>query len=160
MSSESQVLRGAIGDIFARHNSTLNFSLVTSKNVKRKDSDIQFAVTVLLVDLASCDQNFDAQEYETICVGLKRLFGTTPAQVKDLVHQAKLTLGNLRGLERFANLLREHLSEDEKVKVFEVIDEVIKADGVEDGFEIFLRMKFASMLGVKIEGVGQLKIEE
>ncbi len=111
--------------------------------------ECELALTVLLVDLASCDQNFDMNEYNVIRQGLMRVFGTSHDEISSLVNQARSTLANLRGVDNFARILNENLDEDGKKQVMEVIDDVIHCDGVEDGFETYLREKFKSMLNLE-----------
>lgn len=118
---------------------------------KRKVSkiDLEIALTVLLVDLASCDQNFDQQEYIIISKALKEMFGTSKSEVSNLVNQAELVLKNYRGSTSFIETLRDNLDNEEKALVVNIIDDIIAADGVEDGFETYLRAKFTDMLGVE-----------
>ena len=110
--------------------------------------ELEVALAVLLVDLASCDDNFEPQEFTVIQEGLSRLFGTSKEEVSSLVNQAKTILANLRGSTSSAELLHEHLSDEQKEAVLCVIDQVIDADGVEDGFEVYLRHKFRDLLGL------------
>ena len=106
---------------------------------------------MLLVELAGSDQNFDAREYNVISNGLRRIFGTTKDEVAALINQATLNLAHLRGTGRFATLLKDNMTLEERQVVMEVIEEVIAADGVEDGFETYLRHKFSDLLGVPLQ---------
>ncbi|MCB0328125.1 MAG: TerB family tellurite resistance protein [Bdellovibrionales bacterium] len=115
-------------------------------NVAKRD--IELAVTVLLVDLASSDQDFDPAEYQVIVRGLMRMFGTPKHEVSALVNQAQNVLRNMRGIGRFGATLKDNLSLDERETVMDVIEEVIAADGVEDDYEIFLRQKLKGLLGL------------
>ncbi len=125
-----------------------------SKQKKKRNvptADLELAFTVLLVDMASCDQNFAPDEYLIIGGGLRRLFGTPKERVKALVNQANMVLANLRGTSRFAQLLRDNLDQEEKQAILETLDELIGSDGLEDGFEVYLRTKFADLLGMPTE---------
>ncbi|RMD86622.1 MAG: hypothetical protein D6808_02930 [Candidatus Dadabacteria bacterium] len=110
--------------------------------------DLEFAAAVLLVDLASIDQNFDMVEYQAIVNGLNRIFGTTHEEVQEMVNRANRVLKQLRGTSRFGELLRKNLPETERKAIMDLINEVIMADGKEDGYEIYLREKFKEMLGL------------
>jgi len=110
--------------------------------------ELELALTVMLVDLASCDQKFEQREYQLIFSGLHKIFGTKKEEVQALVNQANILLANLRGVGQFAKILKENLDEEKRKAVLEVIDEMIHADGVEDGFEIYLRHKAATLLGL------------
>jgi uncharacterized tellurite resistance protein B-like protein len=65
------------------------------------------------------------------------------------VNQAVLALQNMRGSTSYIETLRENLDDAQRRAILEVIDDVIDADGVEDGFETYLRTKFADLLGLK-----------
>jgi len=141
---------------------TLNnlFSQNQQKNQKKQnfkrakgvtDKDLEVALTVILVDLASSDQNFEPQEYTVIQKGLARMFGTNKTEVSPLVNQAKIILGNMRGTGSSLKILKENLDLEQRQTVMEIIDEVIDTDGVEDGFEVYLRTKFLDGLGLKEE---------
>lgn len=128
-----------------------------SDEKKVSKRDLELALTVILVDLASADQNFDMQEYNTICSALNRLFGTNPIETKNLINQATLVIKNLRGTSKYAALLKEYLSVEERQKIMSVVDEVICADGVEDGFETYLRHKFAEILQIELKPLNLAK---
>lgn len=120
------------------------------KGKLKNKKDLELALTVLLVELASCDQNFDMPEYHIISLGLYRMFGTSKDQVTALVNQAQTVLGNLRGTSRFAGLLKESLPEEERKAILEIIDDLIMADGQVDGYETYLRHKLAGLLEVPL----------
>ena len=124
------------------------YNLTKTKKTNKKD--LELALTVLLVELASCDEKFQPEEYHLIATGLKRIFGTTKEQVQALVNQATQTLRNLRGTSQFGSLLKENLDEETKTAIMEIIDEVIHADGVVEGFELYFRHKIAGFLGIKL----------
>lgn len=112
-------------------------------------TELHLAVVVILVDLASTDSNFDSREYMTICVGMQRLFGISQATVTKLIAQANQVLASMRGVDRFATLLKEQIDIEKRQQIMQVIDNVIAADGREDDFEIYLKHKFAFLLGLE-----------
>lgn len=125
-------------------------SFTTQKNKPVKKQQLELALTVLLVDLAACDDKFQPEEYQLIANGLRRMFGTTKHQVQALVNQATQVLRNLRGTSSFAQQLKDNLSEDERIAIMDIVEEMIHADGVIDGFEIYLRQKIGDLLGIKV----------
>ena len=147
--NDGNLVFNTIQGIFAEHNLELSKSSGGIKGKQVPKRDLEIALAVLLVDIASADQHFDPAEYNVITNGLRRLFGTSKDQVKALVNQAQVQLSGLRGTNRFADLLRENLSVDEKAAVLDVIEEVIGADGREDGFETYLRQRLVETLGIK-----------
>jgi len=159
--NSKELVQGAIGGIFTADQKpeVKNPTDQGKKKFKRGKAgpdkrELELAVTVLLVDLASCDQNFDPQEYHVIINGLMRIFGTSKDEVSKLINQANLALANLRGVGRFAKLLKDNLDIDTKNTIMEVIEDIIMADGEEDGFETYLRHKFADLLGIPLNAPG------
>lgn len=151
MTSQRNILQTTVADIFQNNEQVISRQLRPAASGKKLNKrDLEVALTVLLVDLAGCDQNFDMQEYNLIQNGLRRVFGTSKTEVTALINQANLTLKNLRGSSRFATLLKDSLDAQQRAVIMEVVEDVIHADGVEDGFETYLRHKFASLLGVEL----------
>lgn len=152
--ARSNILGNAIDTIFA--NSAQNqtqWARNSSKNKGKQPTakkQLELAMAVLLVELASCDQNFEPREYNLIASGLMRVFGTPRSEISALVNRAKLTLENFNGTTRFAELLKNNLDENIRAQIMDVVNDVIMADGIEDGFEIFLRQKFAKILDVSM----------
>ncbi len=114
----------------------------------RPVQDLELAFTVLMVDMAACDQNFTQEEYGIIAAGLKRIFGTSKDKVQGLVNQANTIIASLRGTSRYAALLRDNLDNSEKKAVMETLDELVMSDGEEDGFEKYLRTKLSDLLDI------------
>lgn len=149
-SENGDLIVNTLEKIFDKNEQLLNKRKQFKADKEVSVIDLEVALTVLLVDLASCDQEFDQQEYQVISKGLRRMFGTSKEDVTKLVNQATLVLTNLRGTNRFVELLKDNLDPEEKEMAIQIIDEIIMADGVEDGFETYLRAKFISMLGVEV----------
>jgi uncharacterized tellurite resistance protein B-like protein len=147
----SYVLTNTIQQIFANNTKELKASNLLKGKKKVARTELELALTILLVELASCDQSFDQKEYRLIAAGLRRVFGTCLGDVTALVNRAQVVTQNLRGSKQFSELLRDNISEEHKEQIIEVIDQVIMADGVEDPYETYLRHKFADALGVDLE---------
>ncbi len=154
---ENHLINEALEDLFAKNQKTNHTERAKAKLPQSNKRELELALAVLLVDLASSDQNFDMSEYNTIATGLQRIFGTKPSEIQALINQANLVIKNLRGTSKFAQLLRDSLDQEERDHVMSVIDEVISADGIEDGFETYLRHKFADLLGVQLKELGLKK---
>jgi len=119
------------------------------KRSRVSKADLEFALTILLVELASSDEGFAQAEYNCIMVGMKRVFGTDRFAVQQHINRAVVTLQNLRGTSDYAKLLKENLDRPRLEAVLQAVDDVINADGVQDGFEIYHRQRFARLLGIE-----------
>ncbi|MBX7137761.1 MAG: TerB family tellurite resistance protein [Oligoflexia bacterium] len=145
------ILNDTIRNMFSKNSKALGIDPCFKGKLKRagvKKSDLELALAVMLVDLASCDEHFDQREFECIVGGMYRMFGTPRTEVTALINQAKLEMTNLRGPSKFVELLRDNLDLKQRNMILEIVDETIAADNVQDGFEIYLRDKFAQMLGL------------
>lgn len=145
----SGTVLNAFSSIFEQSEQLLRRQQQQGKLKTIPNNDLHLAVVVILVDLASTDSNFDSREYMTICVGMQRLFGISQAAVTKLISQANQVLASMRGVDRFATLLKEHIDIEKRQQIMQVIDNVIAADGREDDFEIYLKHKFAFLLGLE-----------
>ena len=137
-----------IGSVFAKQEAMQKKKKQLSKEKGLNARELEVALTVILVDLAGADGNFDQSEYSVIGNGLARVFGTAKDEVTALVNQAQIILQGMRGTGSQAAVLKEHLNHEEKIAVMDVIDDLIASDGVEDGFETYLRAKTADQLGL------------
>lgn len=119
----------------------------SGKRSKSLRKELEFALTLVFVDLASCDDNgMDSREYQAILDSMRRIFGIGVTDVQKLVSSAQQVLRNFSGLASFTQLLKENLSEDERRMVQEQIQDIIKADGVKDGFELYFAKKYEKLL--------------
>jgi uncharacterized tellurite resistance protein B-like protein len=113
-------------------------------------AELEFALTIILVELASSDEGFAHEEYNTITLGLRTIFGTERDKVQAYINRSILTLNNLRGTTEYADLLRNNLDKEQLLKIINIIEDVIGADGVEDSYEIYLRSKYRRLFGIDI----------
>lgn len=149
-------LSNSIEQIFSQHQKALSNFQQQQKGKKRATKQqLELALTILLVELASSDQNFDTNEYNQIVSGLKRIFGTDRTSMGALITQANLALANLRGSSQYGELLRENLNLEQRQAVLEVVESVINADGRIDGFELYVRNKIAGLLGLPATALPQ-----
>lgn len=147
------VMSSTMRDIFKANDSIVAKSMGTQGQKKKKGPsglELQESLAVILVDVAMCDQEFSPTEYHQISDGMHRMFGTQKHEVQKLIHQAKLILANMRGCSRQAEIIKNALPESDRAVILEIIDNIIAADGKEDGYEIYLRQKYANLLGIQI----------
>ena len=124
------------------------------RNLRRaatKKSDLELALTIILVDVASCDGSFDQAEYRVISCALRTILGSCRTDMTKLVNQANLALANLRGIGRYAQILCDCLEENERKFILQAVENIIMADGREDDFETYMRHKLTDLLD--LEGV-------
>jgi uncharacterized tellurite resistance protein B-like protein len=115
-------------------------------NNRASSEELEFALTMLLVELASSDNNFDQEEYHTITISLQRVFNTNRNKAKEYINRASVSLSQVRGTTSYAKLLYDNLSLDERKTVIDIIEELISSDGVQDPFEIYHRNRLRHIL--------------
>jgi len=147
-SNNQSAVFNAFNQIFEQNRQLLKQGSGQSKLKKVPTRDLELAVVVILVDLASADSHFDSREFMTICIGMQRLFGISQPEVTALIAQANQVLAGMRGVDKFANLLKEQVDLEKRRQIMEVINNVIAADGREDDFEIYLKHRFHALLGL------------
>jgi uncharacterized tellurite resistance protein B-like protein len=121
---------------------------------------LELALAVLLVELASSDEGFAQKEYQVIILGLNRVFGVPRDRAQRHINEAVTVLKNLRSTAEYALRLREHLSRDDLMLVGRCIDDVMDADGVQDGFEIYHRRRFRELLGIPADNLDKAGIRK
>ena len=134
-------------------NPNSRYSEQIRKNLRKsaaKKLDLELALTIILVDVASCDGEFEQSEYHVISCALRMILGSCRTDMSKLVNQAKLALANLRGISRYAQILCDCLEENERRFILQAVENVIMADGREDDFETYMRHKLADLLDIEI----------
>lgn len=155
MSNSDEIVNKALIGVFKANDRSidnvkkqLGTGVKKQAKTKRNLNDIQLSTTVILVEVAASDETFQLSEYDTIADGLRQLYGTGREEAKKFINQALILRSSLSGNSRHLELLRDNLTEEEKLRIARVIDEIISADGQEDPYEIFLRKRYRRALGL------------
>ena len=107
------------------------------------------ALAVLFAEVAMIDQDFDEREYGFIIKHLGDNFSLEPKEVKGLIAYGTTLIENLQSTEQFTSHLRQNLDSEQRSKLLDVINGLIFADGVEHGFEVYLRDRLKKTLEIK-----------
>ena len=110
------------------------------------------ARAAVFVDMAGIDQNFDPRERRFILKTLQADLKVNQAQAEMLIQKASALL-QLRGSGTFTKALRERLPEKERIKIMSELKELVKADSVVDGFEMYLLQRIAGALDVPLDPI-------
>jgi len=123
--------------------------------IRTKD-EIALAAAVVLIEIASSDHVVDKFERTVIINGLKGLFRVSDETANGLMNRAKAQLSSMRGSSSAAEVLRDSLDVATKRAIAQVIDNLIRCNGVVDGVEVYLRKRFRDILGLTEEMLGQI----
>ena len=118
---------------------------------KSKNVDIPLATAIVLLEVASSDHIVDKFEKSVIHNGLKSIFRISDQAAANLLIQAKTALGNMRSSSAEASMLRDMLDAGSKRAVANLIDSLIRCNGVVDTMEVYLRQRFRALLGLPDE---------
>ncbi len=113
--------------------------------------DVRVATCALLLEMAHIDGVFSDVERRQLFSVMKNEYGLTHDIVEELAEAAQTELENSLDLWKFTHLINKHYSKKEKVRVVEMIWEIVYADGKLDKHEDYLVHKFATLLGIAHE---------
>ena len=123
----------------------------------RSKEEISFATALVLMEIASCDFTVDRFEKNVIHNGLKGLFKLSDEAANNLMSRAKGHLSSMRGSSAHAEALRDSLDLSSKQAVAQIIDNLIRCNGVVTGSEVYLRKRFRDLMGIPEEVLGHIE---
>lgn len=124
-----------------------------------RDAAIRMATAVLMVDVALVDSSFEEVEFERMLGLVKNHFGLSTQAAAELINAANAEADELVSVHEFTELLHQHLDDDEKARVVELLWSTAYADGELNKYENSLVLKVSDMLNVSLDVVMRLKLE-
>jgi uncharacterized tellurite resistance protein B-like protein len=124
------------------------------KGRPRSKDEVSYATTMMLMEVALCDHTIDRFEKTVIHNGLKGLFKLSDEAATNLMNRAKANLSSMRGSSEHVEMLRDSLDVHAKRAVAQIMDNLIRCNGVVTGGEVYLRKRFREILGVPEEMPG------
>ncbi len=128
-----------------------------TKGPARSKEEVTLAAAMVLVEMASSDHTVDKFERTVILNGLKGLFKLSDETANGLITRARAQLSSMRGSSASAEILRDSLDAASKRAFAQVLDNLIRCNGVVDGVEIYLRKRFREILGISDEVLGHFE---
>jgi len=127
---------------------------------KPKDNSyhIKVATCALLIEMASIDDEFSENEKERIIKVCKSEYGFSEEDINELFALAQRELDSRIDLWGLTNLINKHYDTAQKMKVVEMIWEVVYADGNLSAHEDYLIHKFYKMLNLSHEQMIESKM--
>ena len=107
---------------------------------------IQVATCALLLEVANSDDEFSDIERDNIIQILEKDFELSDEYAKELMELSDKEREESIDLWHFTNLINEHYSIEEKIKIIEMVWKVIYADGKLDKHEDHLAHKLSNLL--------------
>lgn len=138
--------RLSIDEIIQRMEQAKNKSKKNSKGI-----DVPLATAIILLEVASSDHVVDKFEKSVIQNGLKSIFNISDQAVNNLLVKARTHLSSMRSSSTEATQLKDILDPTTKKAIAQLIDTLIRCNGVVDSMEVYLRKRFRSILGLADE---------
>jgi uncharacterized tellurite resistance protein B-like protein len=138
--------RLSIDEIIQRMEQAKNNSKKNSKGI-----DVPLATAIILLEVASSDHVVDKFEKSVIQNGLKSIFNISDQAVNNLLIKARTHLSSMRSSSAEATQLKDILDPTTKKAIAQLIDTLIRCNGVVDSMEVYLRKRFRSILGLADE---------
>ncbi len=113
-----------------------------------RPSDERLALAALLVRAAAIDGVSSEEERAKLRDLLARTFNLSGDELDVLIEDAIAAEAEAVDLYRFTSVLKNSMSEDERIRVIESLWEIVYADGKSDEFEENLVWRVAELLAV------------
>jgi len=118
----------------------------SSNQQRQRPRDIRIATCALLLEMSNIDGEFSALERESIISILKRNFDLSDEHATTLLEASNVELKGSIDIWQFTNLINQNYSIEEKIRVAEMVWDVVYADGKLDKHEDYLVHKLATLL--------------
>ncbi len=113
---------------------------------KKTLQDIRIATCALMIEMSKIDGRFSASEEEKILSILKTNYGLSGEEAALLLDASNEELEKSIDLWRFARLINESYTLEEKQRIMEMVWEIAYTDGILDKHEDYLLHKLAKLL--------------
>jgi uncharacterized tellurite resistance protein B-like protein len=113
-----------------------------------EDNDYRLAAAALLVHAGAIDGEMSQAERDKLHAVIKQRFNLDDAATDDLVEQATEAEHEAVDLYHFTHLLNRSLDEPGRIRIIEMMWEIVFADGNRDELEDNLLWRAADLLGV------------
>jgi len=112
----------------------------------QRPHDIRIATCALLLEMSNIDGEFSALERESIISIMKRNFDLSDEHATTLLEASNEELKGSIDIWQFTNLINQNYSIEEKIRVVEMVWDVVYADGKLEKHEDYLVHKLATLL--------------
>jgi uncharacterized tellurite resistance protein B-like protein len=111
-------------------------------------NDYRLAAAALLVHTAEIDGNMSAAERQKLHAVIQRLFALSEAETDTLISEATEAEHEAIDLYHFTTVINRSLDENARLRIIEVMWEIVYADGRVSEFESNLIWRAADLLGI------------
>ncbi len=113
--------------------------------------EYQLALTVVLVDMAMVDNDFDYKEHSFILNQITQRFALSKDDVYALINEAESIITQNYDVDSYGKTLRKFINAEEQEAVMMLLDKLIMIDNERNPYEIKLRQRYEKLLGVRVK---------
>ncbi len=126
--------------------------------VDNQDHQLKLATAALLVEMMHQDEQVLETEQQAVRQALKENFTLSDEESTELCHLAQQELKNATDYYQFTKLIAEHFSQQQKIKVIELLWQVAYADNHLDAYEDHMVRRIADLIYVPHQDFIQTKL--
>ncbi|MEJ2363885.1 MAG: TerB family tellurite resistance protein [Deltaproteobacteria bacterium] len=132
---------------------------VSAAESVRTSRDVRIATCALLLEMAKIDGEFSELEKKSIVEALESSYQLSAESATAFMEAADEQLEKSIDLWHFAKLINENYSTAEKIKIIEMVWQIIYTDGTLDKHEDYLVHKLANLLRLSHEQLIEAKLK-
>jgi uncharacterized tellurite resistance protein B-like protein len=121
-------------------------SLPPGTGQRRAGRDVHLAACAVFLEMAQIDNEFDERERELILDVFQHEYGLSAEDVVDLKRASTEALSKSMDHWQFTNVINQHYSNEEKLRLVELLWQLVYADGKMDEHENYFIHKLAKLL--------------
>lgn len=106
------------------------------------------ATSVLFIELAYADFKVTEEEEKNIYNSLQKFFSLPPQDVKEIIDTAREKRKKRQDIWIFTNRIKQNFSRPRKIKIIELLWQLVYSDGKMDKYEEALMRKISNLLGL------------
>lgn len=110
-------------------------TLDVDKSGNPTPKDLQVATVVMLVEMASADNDIAEEEAQEICFSVASRFGIDEDEVPELVQIAISARQESSKIDDFVSTINHSFNEAQRIQILSMVWKVVLADGKIDKFE-------------------------
>lgn len=124
------------------------------------EDDVRVAAAALLVEAACMDGKVDSQERRVIAAVLAAHFGLGAEEAAALLAAAEKAVEGTEQIYAFTRVIKDSFSEDERVRMIEMLWEVAYADGTLHDYEANLVRRICGLIYVpdRLSGAARKRV--
>ncbi len=119
-----------------------------SKEAQISEIDLMVATAGLFLEMVYADFEVNPQEEQRLYEALQNQFGLSKEEIAPLLGEARAAREQRQDIWRFASVLKDHLSREQRLQILTNLWKIVFADGRVDMYEDALMRKITNLLGL------------